>query len=177
LPTRVTATGGKYVFDDDQETPDTATCAFEYAAPDARRPKQLVFEMRLWSDAYPVNCDSGVEFYGTAGQMTLSKRGKLRIVGPRNEPIDEVKFGREQGFAHLENFFDAVRGKAQAAAPPDEAVRSVAPIHLANALLRCGGGGLRFDSVTESIVDHPEAAKLLGRTYREGGHWAAPQSI
>ena len=48
-PETVTALGGKYFFDDDQQFPDTATCVFEY--PDdgqVGHRRQLIFEMRLW---------------------------------------------------------------------------------------------------------------------------------
>ncbi|MCA9241040.1 MAG: Gfo/Idh/MocA family oxidoreductase [Planctomycetales bacterium] len=174
LPSRVSAVGGKYFYDDDQQYPDTATCVFEYPAGEKTPTKQLVFEMRLWSANYPMNCDSGVEFYGTQGQMFLSKRGKLQIVGPRNEPIDTQKVPRESGFAHFDNFIDAVRGKAELAAPLIEAHRSIAPVHLANVAIKTGRS-VQFDPATEQIVGDTEAAGLLGRTYRKGGHWAAPK--
>ncbi|MEQ8848963.1 Gfo/Idh/MocA family oxidoreductase [Botrimarina sp.] len=175
LPTRVNATGGKLYYDDDQQCPDTATCAFEYAGAEGKPAKQLLFEMRLWSTNYPMNCDSGAEFYGTEGQMFLSKRGKLRIVGPRNEPIEEKRFGREKGFAHLDNFLAAVRGEAELNAPLIEAHRSVGPIHLANAAIR-SGQSFSFDPVNERVIDADAAAAYLSRSYREGGHWAIPES-
>ena len=43
----------------------------------------LIFEMRLWSTNYPHNTDSGAEFYGTKGQMYLSRRGKIEVRGDR----------------------------------------------------------------------------------------------
>ncbi|TWT97713.1 putative oxidoreductase YvaA [Botrimarina colliarenosi] len=175
LPTKVVAVGGKYHANDDQQCPDTATCVFEYAA-DAAKPKQLIFEMRLWSTNYPVNCDSGVEFYGTEGQMFLSKRGKLRIVGPRNEPIEESRFGRETGFAHLDNFVDAIRKGTPLNAPLHEAHLSVGPIHLANAAIR-SGSSFSFDPESESVISNDGAAKLLTRRYHEGGHWAVPDGL
>ena len=175
LPTRVTAVGGKYKYNDDQQFPDTATCVFEYRAAGDAHAKQLIFEMRLWSTNYPMNCDSGVEFYGTQGQAFISKRGKLRIVGPRNEPIDSERFGRDSGFAHLDNFFDAVRGNATPNAPLAEAHRSVGPIHLANAAIRANAS-FRFDPASESVIDNAAVSELLGRRYRMGGHWAIPET-
>ncbi len=80
LPKTVMALGGKYSFDDDQQFPDTATCAFEWPGEgEVGDRQQLIFEMRLWSNNYPFNCDSGVEFYGSKGRMLLSKRGKLEV--------------------------------------------------------------------------------------------------
>ncbi|WP_425399434.1 Gfo/Idh/MocA family protein [Aeoliella sp.] len=173
LPSRVNATGGKYFYDDDQQFPDTATCVFEYPGDNGAKTKQLIFEMRLWSTNYPMNCDSGVEFYGTEGQMFLSKRGKLQILGAKNERIDAVKVPRSTGFAHFDNFLDAVRGNAELAAPLIEAHRSIAPVHLANIALKTGRS-IEFDPKAEQIVGDKEAAELLGRKYRDGGHWATP---
>ncbi|CAK9037459.1 2-(hydroxymethyl)glutarate dehydrogenase [Durusdinium trenchii] len=173
LPSRINATGGKYFYDDDQQFPDTATCVFEYPGAEGAKTKQLILEMRLWSTNYPMNCDSGVEFYGTEGQMFLSKRGKLQILGPRNAKIEAEKVPRETGFAHFDNFIEAIRGNAKLAAPLVEAHRSIAPVHLANIALKTGRS-IEFDPQAEQILGDEEAAGLLGRKYRKGGHWAIP---
>ncbi|TWT29221.1 putative oxidoreductase YdgJ [Posidoniimonas corsicana] len=175
LPNRVTALGGKYFYDDDQQFPDTANCGFEFDLPDGKK-RQLLFEMRLWSRNYPMNCDSGVEYYGTAGQMFLSKRGKLRVLGPKNEVVLEKRPGKEDSYAHVANFVDAIRGDAKLNAPLIEAHRSIGLIHLANIALQTGGG-LKFDPDEQRVIDNPHAAALLGRTYREGGHWGVPQDM
>src|SRR5262245_32656532 len=50
LPNRVTALGGKYFFDDDQEWPDTQYVVCEYDAGNSgKKPRQLIFEQRIWS--------------------------------------------------------------------------------------------------------------------------------
>jgi len=50
-------------------------CLFEYPGEGGvGQRRQLVFEMRLWDTNYPFNCDSGAEFYGTGGQLMVSKR-------------------------------------------------------------------------------------------------------
>jgi predicted dehydrogenase len=89
-PAKVSAYGGKYFFDDDQEFPDTQQVTFEYAARPGSKPRLLVYEQRLWSTNYPstYNCDSGVEYYGTKGQMFLSRRGKIQVLGPNNKHIE-----------------------------------------------------------------------------------------
>src|SRR5579871_2733651 len=45
-PTKVSAIGGHFMFDDDQETPNTLNCAFEFD--DHGKKKILVFEVRHW---------------------------------------------------------------------------------------------------------------------------------
>ncbi len=47
LPTKVTAIGGHFLFDDDQETPNVITVAYEFKSPGARA-KMMEFEVRGW---------------------------------------------------------------------------------------------------------------------------------
>lgn len=174
LPSRVYASGGKYHYQDDQQFPDTATCTFDFNQDDSA--KQLIFEMRLWSRNYPHNCDSGVEFYGSEGQMFLSKRGKLVVRGQDNKVTLERRPGEENNYAHVENFLDAIRGNASLNAPLVEAHRSVGLIHLANASLRVKRS-IDFNADTETIEKDPEANQLLTRKYRDGGHWGIPSGV
>jgi predicted dehydrogenase len=174
LPSKVAAIGGKYFHDDDQQFPDTATCAFEYPG-DGRQGnrKQLIFEMRIWSTNYPYNCDTGVEFWGSDGKMMISKRGKLEIFGPRNKMIEQKRFDSARNMEHMDDFLDAIRAGRRPNAPIEEAHRSVALVHLANVALRTGRS-LTIDPKLELITGDDEASQLLKRTYRQGGHWAIP---
>jgi len=177
LPSKIVALGGKYFHDDDQQFPDTATCIFEYPGDGAvGSQRQLVFELRLWSRNYPYNCDSGVEFYGTQGKMFLSKRGKLRVLGPDNELIVEKKKKPSKRLEHLDDFLDAIRNSRRPNADILEGLRSVALIHFANIALRAGRS-LDFDTTSNQIKGDEKANQLLTRTYREGGHWAIPQGV
>src|SRR5207247_1095183 len=47
FPSRVSAVGGHFMFDDDQETPNTLNCAFEFDQPGGHR-KIMEFEVRHW---------------------------------------------------------------------------------------------------------------------------------
>jgi len=177
LPQRIAGVGGKYSFDDDQEFPDTATLVFEYPGDDGvGHRRQLIFEMRLWSTSYPHNCDSGAEFYGTAGQLFVSKRGKIELLDGKNRrrPLPE---GHEQSLEgnHQADFVASIRSGTRPRADIEEAHRSVALVHLGNIAMRVGRS-LRFDPVHERIEDDPAAEALLGREYR-AGHWAVPQAL
>jgi hypothetical protein len=136
--------------------------------------RQLIFEMRIWSTNYPHNCDTGVEFIGTDGRMMISKRGKLEILGPRNKVVAQERFELPKNMNHMDNFLDAVRTGRRPNAPIEEAHRSVALVHLANIALHTGRA-IDFDPVGEKIRGDSDANRLLGRAYREGGHWAIPQ--
>ena len=179
LPSKIVALGGKYFHDDDQQFADTATCVFEYPGDgEVGHRRQLIFELRLWSRNYPINCDSGVEFTGTKGTMFLSKRGKLRIIGEKNsDVIEDVKFdNNSKSHSHLDDFLDAIRTGRKPHADIAEGVRSVAPIHLANIALRVGQS-LDFDAEKQQIIGNPTANQLLSRKYRQGGHWAIPKGV
>ena len=47
LPTKVTAIGGHFLFDDDQETPNTITAIYEFRTPEGKT-KMMNFEVRGW---------------------------------------------------------------------------------------------------------------------------------
>ncbi len=175
LPSTVTAVGGKYFHDDDQQFPDTATCVYEYPGDgQVGHRRQIIFEMRLWSTNSAENCDSGVEFFGTKGRMFLSKRGKFAIYGERNKVVERTRWEREQETeGHFRNFQDAIRNSRPPSAGVEEAHRSVALIHLSNIAIRTGRP-IHFDPAQEKVIGDPEAEAMLTRKYREGGHWSVP---
>ena len=178
-PSNATAVGGKYFFDDDQQYPDTAQVTLEWPGdgkPGGRR--MLIYEQRLWSTNYPFNVDAGNEFIGTKGRMFISKRGKFEVFGDRNVRVDsKLKGGTkaEVEFNH-QNWLDCIRNGGTPNANIEIAHRTATAAHLGNIAIRLGRS-LRFDPVTEQIAGDDEAAKLLTRQYREGGHWAAPKLV
>jgi predicted dehydrogenase len=173
-PDKVSAQGGKYFFDDDGEFPDTQIVTCEYSdagAPGGKR--MLIYEQRLWNTNYPYNCDSGAEFYGTKGQMFLSRRGKIQVVGDRNAPvpISVAPMGQNVDL-HVQNFCDAIRGDAKVNADALCGHLSSAICHLGNIATRLGRS-LNFDPQTEQIVGDAEANALVRREYRD--HWGTPK--
>ena len=175
-PTKVSAIGGKYFFDDDQQFPDTQQVAFEYAgdgSPGSKR--MLIYEQRLWSTNYPYNTDSGAEFHGTKGQMYLSRRGKIEVRGDRNTPVEvSVKPKSQDDAEHVRNFCDSIRGNAKTNADALTGHLTASLCHLGNIATRLGRS-LSFDPGSEQFVNDPEASALLGRTYRE--HWGTPRGV
>jgi predicted dehydrogenase len=179
-PTNISAIGGKYYFDDDQQWPDTAQITLEYPGdgkPGSKR--MLIFEQRLWSTNYPNGVDTGVEYTGAKGKMFISKRGKFEVRGERNVPIERTLSGpaKGNGAAAYQNFFDAIRGTTTTTFTNAEiAHRTAAAAHLGNIAIRLGRS-LKFDPVAETIVGDDEAKAMLGRKYREGGHWSVPREV
>jgi predicted dehydrogenase len=178
LPTRISAMGGKYYFDDDQEFPDTITATFEYGG-DGKlgSTRQLIFEMRLWSRNYPYNTDSGAEFYGTQGRMYLSKRGKFEVFDDQNKRVpnlDSTKHAKLKVDDHYRDFIDAIRSGRKPTAEIETGFHSAAVCNLGNVATRVGRT-LTLDAEKMEFVGDPAATQLLTRRYRDGGHWAIPR--
>lgn len=172
-PTKISAHGGKFQFDDDSEFPDTQQVTFEYPG-DGKVGSQrlLIYEQRLWSTNYPHNCDSGAEFYGTKGQMFLSRRGKIELLGDRNVRIEaNVPTGGQDDQAHVANFCAAIRGEGSLHADALTGHLSTSLCHLGNIATRLGRS-LDFDPQKEQVINDAEANALLRREYR--AHWGTP---
>lgn len=175
LPTTVGAAGGKYVYDDDQEFPDTMSVVFEYPGASTENcSKQLHFEMRLWSKDSPYGIDNGVELIGARGRLVLGKRGVCRWFNDRGEEL-VVESPVIEGTSlkpHFENFVRAITDGETPHADALTAHESASLSHLANLSCRVHRP-LHLDPASEQILNDEEANALLGRTYRD--HWATPQ--
>jgi predicted dehydrogenase len=173
-PDRISANGGKYFFDDEQEFPDTQQVTFEYSGdgrPGSRR--ILIYEQRLWSTNYPHNVDSGAEFYGTKGQMFLSRRGKLQVLADRNKPLElDVKLEGQNDAAHVRNLCDAIRNGVPLNADALTGHLSTSLCHLGNIATRVGRS-IVFDPVKEQVLGDEQANALVRREYRQ--HWGTPK--
>ena len=175
-PSKVSALGGKFFFDDDMEFPDTQQVTFEY--PGGGRPgerKLLIYEQRLWSTNYPRNCDSGAEFYGSKGQMFLSRRGKIEVSADGNKRVEiSVTPGGQDDVAHVRNFCAAIRGEAKLNADALTGHLSTSLCHLGNIATRLGRS-LAVDPQSEQIVGDDQANALVRRQYRD--HWGTPRGV
>jgi predicted dehydrogenase len=175
-PNRISAIGGKLHFRDEQEFPDTQQVTFEYAGDgDPGGKRLLIYEQRLWSTNYPHNCDSGAEFYGTAGQMFVSRRGKLELLADRNKRVEvDVKLVGQDDAAHVKNFCDAIRGEAELTNDALTGHLTTSLCHLGNIATRLGRT-LSFDPGSEQFPADAEANALLRREYRD--HWGTPRDV
>jgi predicted dehydrogenase len=176
-PSLVAAVGGRYFFDNGAEFPDTQQVCYQYpAAGPSSKTKMLIYEERLWSTSYPHNCDSGAEFYGTQGQMFLSRRGKIEVIldGKGRQPLDVPQIDQNTE-AHVADFIDAIRTGRRSNADAQIAHLTTSLCHLGNIAIRLGRS-LRFDPNQERFIDAPDADALVARGYREG-HWAVPKGV
>jgi predicted dehydrogenase len=168
LPKAVVSTGGKYVYQDDQETPNTQIATFDYG--DA----ELMFEVRgiltggeggLAADRQGGNVIGNL-FYGSDGWMALSGSSFQVYKGEKSEKVmDEKATDKDQ--PHFQNFLDCVKSRKHEDLHADVAigVMSASLVHIANASYRVGKR-LAFDEKTLSFPGEPHATALLTRKYR-----------
>jgi hypothetical protein len=75
-----------------------------------------------------------------------------------------------------QNWLDCIKSGGTPHANVEIAVRTAVACHLANIATRLQRT-LRFDPASETAIDDEEANALLGRKYREGGHWGIPAGV
>ncbi|HJN82215.1 MAG TPA: Gfo/Idh/MocA family oxidoreductase, partial [Verrucomicrobiota bacterium] len=170
-PSRITALGGKYFFDDDQQFPDTQNVLFEYEpANGGGPPRQLIFEQRIWAPYFEQGYENGDAFYGTDGLMLLGKHGGWKLFGPRNKLREQMN-GSPDLRAHHDDFFRCIREGGTPNADIEIGHLSSSLCHLGNIATRVGHV-LEFDPKHEQIVGNGEANALVSRNYRD--HWGRP---
>jgi len=172
-PSFISGAGGRYLYHNGSPFPDTQYVCFEYASEGTENKKLLIYEQRLWSTNYPHNCDSGVEYYGSEGQLFLSRRGKLEVLLERNKRHQvDVPLEPTSTESHVANFIESIRNGRLPSADAEIAHLTASVCHLGNIATGLGRA-LHFDPENERFVDDEQANDLLERTYRQG-HWATP---
>jgi predicted dehydrogenase len=168
LPRSVVASGGKYVYDDDQETPNTLLARFDYGD------KELVFEVRGLQTGGEGELVTGRDgntvgnlFYGDEGWMSLDGNGYRLFKGDPAKLVESVKAEDDSLAAHLANFLSAARTRKyqDLHAEVDIGRLSAGLCHLANISYRLGGSQLKFDAQKERF-ESDEANRLAHPAYR-----------
>jgi hypothetical protein len=165
----VVSTGGKFVYDDDQETPNTQLATLDYGR------KQLLFEVRGLltgpEGGLPVKGGNTVGnlFYGSEGWMWLDGARMQVYKGEDNQLAMEEK-GNDGAAAvlHMKNFIAACRSRNHKDLNADIEIgaTSATLCHFANIAYRVGRK-LDWDDAKKQFVSAPEANKLLTREYRK----------
>src|SRR5664280_1772393 len=169
-PTKVSAIGGHFMFDDDQETPNTLNCAFEFDQ--AGKKRLLEFEVRHWltnpeaeiKERTGTNSIGNV-FYGSKGYLAVDTYSSYKSWMGRNQQPGSA---RNAGGDHYLNFVEAVRSRKRETlhAEIEEGAASTVLVHLANISYRVGRT-IHFDEKTMTCIGDAEANKLLTREYRK----------
>jgi len=181
-PRKISSMGGYFVFDSDQETPNTQTVIYQYS--DGTIMQQ---DMRA---AY-TNAEAGIQggslFYGSKGWMSLNNGGQWKtFFGRNNEPGPNSDSyipapGSENlqgvnGEAHVYNFANAIRSGKKTDLNCDIEQGHISSIlgELGNISYKLGRTVI-FDGKTETFVSDRQANNMLARNYRKP--FVVPQKV
>ena len=172
-PTKVSAIGGHFMFDDDQETPNTLAVSYEFN--EGGKKKMMTFDVRHWitnQEAEIHDFDKSVKsnsignlFYGANGYLAIDGYTKYwSYIGKEQTPGP----ARKDGGDHFENFLNAVRSRnrSELTAEIEEGAISTTLVHLANISYKLGRT-VNFDEATYSCPGDKEATALFRRDYRK----------
>jgi predicted dehydrogenase len=168
LPSRVSGSGAKYYFADDQQTPDTMNLSFDFGGKQG-----LVWEMRIWHDYGLEGIDNGVAVYGTEGFLHIGRWNRTwgyRVFDKSGKLVTEYQ-DKEPDY-HMQNFVDCVISRQKPNCDIEIAHESNALCHLGNIVHRTGRN-VAFQASSESIPNDAEAHGMLRRKYR--AHWGTPR--
>ena len=174
-PRRVVASGGRYHFQDDWETPDTQVITWDYDAG-----KTITWESRSCNDFPVERLSRGVMIHGTAGSALLDgdaytfydMNGKvMENVSSTAAAVDRTNLlsatGLELDQVHVRNFVEAVRTGGETTCGVEEAHKSTGMLHLGNIAGRVGRA-LEIEAANGHVRNDPAAMELWSRAYEPG---------
>lgn len=161
LPERVTYNGGRYYYDDDQETPDTGEATFHFgecyaswsgSSCDPRRDEEAPF----------------CKFYGENGSLVTRGGNDYRILDRDGKEL-EKKSGPGGEPDHFKNFVASIRDKSVPLnSEIGDAQNSAKLCHLGNVAYRTGGSLTCDPENGAKLLSNPEGDELWSREYRKG---------
>ncbi|MSR55142.1 MAG: Gfo/Idh/MocA family oxidoreductase [Gemmataceae bacterium] len=159
-PIRVSSSGGRYRYEDDQETPDTHTVGFEFAD------RKLITWEGLSCNSNPGGAAFDIVFHGDNGSMIL-KDGGYTIHDLKGKEIKKLPPDKVSQMEHFGNWLAAIRTGAKLNSEIEEGHKSTLLCHLGNIAHRAGRS-LKCDGKNGHILGDAEAMKLWTREYAKG---------
>lgn len=158
-PNRITYTGGRYRYDDDQETPDTSSAVFDYGD------MNMTWENTSCHRRNPESLGF-VNVYGDGGMMSFSSSNYTIYDEKGNEVEKNVE--KPSDVPHFTNFANAIRDGETLNQPIGDAQISAMICHLANIAYRTTGS-VDVDAKSGKIPGNEAANRLWAReAYRSG---------
>lgn len=178
-PELVYVDAGKYHFKDDPWTMyDTMLATFKFPGG-----KTIQWDGKSRNAFATYGRERGTIIYGTEGCVHVDRNG-YQLFDRNGQLVHEgLAKGEEAGTAlggggdmttlHVQNFLEAIRGKASLNAPIDEGAISTHLCHYANISYRMGNTRLKIDPATGKFEDRNIMETYWSRTYEKG--WEPPK--
>jgi predicted dehydrogenase len=171
FPSRVTASGGRYHFQDDWQFYDTLVTNFDYGD------KMISWEGKSCQGMKTYDRDRGSVIHGTTGAVMIDRDG-YEVFDLHGKKVDEFKVGNKTSSsdlvgrdsmtdAHFANFIAAIRTGEKLHAPIEVGNVAVTMLQLSNVAWEVNRE-LKLDPANGHIIGDAEAMKMWGREYEKG---------
>jgi predicted dehydrogenase len=162
-PRSVFSSGGKYVLQDNSETPDTQITVYDFPS------YTLIWEHQVQCGLGPDRREHGVAFTGTEATLILDSSGWEVIAEPKKRGMVEMKrqsrADERVRAEHARNFLESVKSR-QAPVENLEIGHHVSTVaHLGNLALR-SKNRIEWDAGAERVINNEAASKFVTRPYR-----------
>ena len=167
-PRRVTYAGGRYLVQDDQESPDTGVAGFDFG-------DRFITWEQSSSHGRAAEKQGLVYFYGEGGMLMLGdsayrifdEKGKETGGNKAATEVDAGKGAGSEAEEHFANFCAAIRDGQPLNADIAEGQKATMLCHYGNIAWRTGRT-VNVDPRTGAIIGDEQAAALWRREYRPG---------
>jgi len=157
LPTGISASGGKWYFNDCQEFADTLQVNYEYSG---RHPRLLTYEMRVWCPYQYLGESEGSAVFGEKGYIVIGNRRWRAYDRGGQVAAGE---GDSDEKPHVENFIDCIKSRKRPYCDLETVGHPASVLcHTGNISARLGRK-LELDPASETFVGDKEANLLRGR--------------
>jgi predicted dehydrogenase len=163
-PKSVVSSGGKYVLEDNTETPDTQIAVYDFPS------YTLIWEHSVQCGLGPDRREHAVVFTGADATLIVDNNGWEVVAEPKKrEKVVEMRrrapAGDNARVAHARNFLDCVRSRQQPVENLDVGHHVSAVAALGNIALR-SKSRIEWDAAAERVTGNEAANALLRREYR-----------
>lgn len=163
-PKSVVSSGGKYVLQDNTETPDTQIAVYDFPS------YTLIWEHSVQCGLGPDRREHAVVFTGAEATLIVDNNGWEVVAEPKKrEKVVEMRrrapAGDNARVAHARNFLDCVKSRQQPVENLDVGHHVTAVAALGNIALRAKSR-IEWDAAAGRVAGNDAANALLRREYR-----------
>ncbi|MBI5283078.1 MAG: Gfo/Idh/MocA family oxidoreductase [Candidatus Solibacter usitatus] len=163
-PKSVISSGGKYVLQDNTETPDTQITVYDFPS------YTLIWEHQVQCGLGPDRREHAVVFTGSDATLILDTSGWEIIAEPKKRAsVVEMRrrylVDEKVRAAHARNFLDCVKSRQQPVENLEVGHHVTAVSQLGNVALR-SKSRIEWDAAAERVIGNDVANGLLFRSYR-----------
>ena len=166
FPEKVVSSGGRYHYDDDQETPDTQIVTYDYP-----QDKTVMWEARSCNPRRIEGSATGVSFHGTDGTLLIDGNRYRAYDNNHNEIENSDDHASDSDFNidrdHIANFVECIKSGDEPVSHIADANVSVHICHLGNIAHR-SKTAVHCDPGTGLIIDNDKAMNYWTKEYEPG---------